>query len=197
MKARQSKIDQHADSLIEWFNLEKLSLKDAQTRLAAQGVRVSLSRLSTWWSQQQERLMQEQLLASIASGARFNRDVEERFAKAPPPEMEAIKGVLKTLVMQLAVKGQAEPTLLDTATQLLDRVLKIEAGGRKEKELQLRLEQFAAQFCDIVRQAAADATVKAMIERKAANGELIAHLRQTYFSDIDALERTGQVQLPT
>lgn len=196
MKARPSKLDQHAEALCEWFDIEKLSLAGAQERLAALGCRVSSSRLSKWWEQQNQRRLQDKLLENIASGARLNRDIEQRFAKSAPPEMETIKGVLKTLVMQLAVHGQADTSLLETATLLLDRVLKIETGGRKERELQLRFEQFAAQFCDIVRQAVADATTRALVERQAGNAELIAHMRQSYFSDIAALEATGQVQLP-
>jgi predicted RNA-binding protein len=75
------------------------------------------------------------------------------------------------------------------------RADEVELMHRREA-LQLEREKFAARFCEIIRSALTDAKARDLVETNAPNAQLIAHMRQTYFSDIDALEKSGAVKLP-
>jgi len=59
------------------------------------------------------------------------------------------------------------------------------------------VEKFARQTCELFLKWMADQKMRAIAEHTGiSNAEKIAQLRQQYFADIDALEKSGEVQLP-
>lgn len=223
MKARASKLDPYAEQLSIWFLArplggEGLTYLQAQNRLAELGCKVSVNALFRWWQSWQRSQLQRQMLADIASGAQFNRQLEKTLGANPPPELQTLIKLIRTLVAQLAVNGAADVDTLKLVAHLTALVMEHEksrAGHElKMRELtqraeiaerqsadraaalKLEREKFELQFADALRKAMADAQLHSLLERKAGNAEIIAHLRQTYFSDIDALQQGGSVQLP-
>lgn len=150
-KQRASKLDQYAEQLTGWFEADKLTLQQAQEKLAAAGCAVSVSRLGAWWGRQQEQRLQDQILQRIASGSDTCTQIEREFTRHPAPEMETLLKVLRVMIMNLSLHGQAQPELLQLAGNLLKPVmehLKIQERG-KDRELEERrvklLENKAAQ----------------------------------------------------
>jgi hypothetical protein len=176
MKARPSKLDEHAEDLCEWFDVEKLTLKGAVARLAERGVKVSGSRLSTWWGQVQQQRLEDQILANIATGSRLNRDIQQKFEKDAPPDIETIKKLLQTLVLHVTVKGQGDPKFFEVATSLLDRVLSIEEGRRKG--LKLQLDERRVQLLE--RKAAQAEAAERVIDETLSAEEKLARMRQIF-----------------
>lgn len=223
MKARESKLDPHAEKLIAWFTAKKeggegLTYMQARNRLSELGVAVSVNALFRWWSRYSQAQLQERLLTDIASGAQFNRQLEKSLGANPPPELQTLITLIRTLVAQLAVNSAMNPDTLKLVGHLTALVLEYEKSRGshelKTRELTQRADiaekqsadrraalaldrqKFETQFCDALRKALEDARLTSQLERKAGNAEIIAHLRQTYFSDIDALQQGGSVQLP-
>jgi len=175
MKSRPSKLDDYAEKLSEWFDHEKITLREAQDRLIELGCKVSAARLSVWYQQHNQQRLQDQLLANIATGARMNRDIEAKFEKDAPPEIETLKKLLQTLVMQLAIKGQGDETFLELALSVLDRVMNIEEGRRKGLKLQL------------------DERRVQLLERKAAQADAAEKVIAESLTDQEKLSRMRQI----
>lgn len=136
MKERKSKLDEQAESLRQWFGIDHLSLQDAQARLKERGVQVSLGRLSTWWTNEQQKAMQAQVLAGIASGSQFCTEIDRQLGKSEEPELAAIAKLLKILILKLAAQGEINPEYLKLAQGLLKPVLEITEGQRRNVTLE-------------------------------------------------------------
>jgi hypothetical protein len=161
MKARESKLDAHAEKLIAWFTPkamggEGLTLAQAQARLSELGCSCSLNALSSWWQRHQQARMQDKLLSDIASGARFNREMEKSLGENPPPELATLMQLLRTLTAQLAINGTADQDTLKLVGHLMALVLEHDKARSsyeiKRQDLELKerrvvlLEQKAARF---------------------------------------------------
>ena len=161
-KATQSKLDPHAEVLAAWFTPrdqggEGLTLDQAVARLSERySIKVSPSRLSQWWQQQQQRALQDKVLAGIATGAQLNKQIDAQFAKNPAPELEQLMRLFKTITLQLAVKGEADSDLLKLAGNFGSLILEERKAATnakfKDRDLSIKerrivlLEQKAAQF---------------------------------------------------
>lgn len=162
-KQRASKLDQYAEQLTEWFLLN-LSLRDAQLRLKNLNCSVSLSRLSSWWEQEQQRRSQTQMLERIAIGSQQCAEIEKQFGKNPPPEISTLIKIMRTLIMQLTVRGQTDPAMLKLATSLIKPVMDHLHIQEREKDRELEerrvklLEQRASQAEKAEQVASSDAS---------------------------------------
>lgn len=150
MKSKPSKLDAHAEQLAAWFGgPEKLSLAQAQARLAGLRCKVSTGRLSEWWSARQTRSAIDQALVSVATGSRMGREIEAAFAKDPAPELKLLISLLKNLILNLTLKGATDPAAMEMAGALLKSVLdfaKLEAKERDTKLTERRVLLLEAQF---------------------------------------------------
>lgn len=160
MKARESKLDPHAEKLVAWFTAKKeggegLTLLQAQNRLLELGLKVSINTLSCWWQQHQQSRLRDKMLSDIASGAQFNRQLEKSLGDNPPPELQTLIKLIRTLVAQLALNGSADGEALKLVGSLTSLVLDHDKSRAnytlKEKDLEIKerrivlLEQKAAQ----------------------------------------------------
>lgn len=217
MKTRPSKLDAHAEQLREWdaASLPIISEGDCMVkRLAARGCSVSPSRVSCFLEAQRSRSAQDRLLAQITSGSRACQEVEAQFSKTEAPALESLIKLHRVVIMQLATQAGTQPELLELMGGAMKPVLefaKLELKGRefsqsqehfkqtlaqKEKELALAREKFETEKLELILKAAQDARVQAIAASDCSNADKIAQLRQTYFADVDALEKSGSVQLP-
>lgn len=201
MKAKSSKLDPHADRLTEWLTPiqeggQGLTLAQAIEQLAQDGCKVSAGRLSEWWSEQCSQRLQERLLGQIASGATLNRKLDQAFSENPSPQLEGIITLLKHLVMQLSVQGQADPKMLELVVQLMRPIMEFFKEQGKNRDRKLDQEKFELETCELFLKWSKDARAREIAESNASNAEKIAQLRQTYFADVDELEKSGQVKIP-
>lgn len=138
-KTRVSKLAPYASLLESWFTAEPpLTYAEAQARLKAEkGVSVSIARLCIWWAGEQTRSLQDRLLDSVASGARFNERLGREFGDSPPPAVGRLIELLRFLVMQLGVHGAADPKLLKVVEGLMRPVMEHERMELQRGQLKL------------------------------------------------------------
>ena len=142
-KPIKSKLDPYAEELFEWLVVEKCKLAEAQARLKEKyNLHISSGRLSGWLENQQQARLQDRLLASVTTGARFVSDVEKRFGDSPPPELNSVMKLVRVLVLELAVRGQAQPELLTLVNNLIGRCLQYESHATTVAQAALDREKF-------------------------------------------------------
>jgi len=183
MKRKASKLDSYAEQLRAWFTPadqggEGLTLSDVRARLADSGFAVSLSRLSTWWSAEQDRQMRDQILGRITSGARLSADLEKRFAKDPPPEIETLLKIFRVLIMQMSLQGQANPDILKLVGPLMTHVM-----GK------LKLDDHAADRDLELRRVT-------LLEAKAAKADQAEQVEHSALSEAEKAERIRAIFKP-
>ena len=183
MKTRPSKPDQFTDQIEEWFGAEKITIAAARDRLAGLGCAVSSGRLSQWWGARQQSRLEEQLLDRVASGAQLSREIEAKFARNAPPEIATIVQILRTLVLQLSVKGQADHTLLGLVSDLLKRVMDWERVKQAQAALQLERERFRRETCELYLSWSEDQRAKDITASSASNADKIASLYGLMFAE--------------
>lgn len=138
MKERKSKLDAHAEQIAGWYQAEpQLTLADCCARLASRGCSVTPSRLSDYLAARRAAELRRSLLAGIVTGSQMARQIDEAFAKNPPPELKLLVGLVKNLVLELNVKGQADPELLTVANSMLKSVLEFAKLEAKQVDLGL------------------------------------------------------------
>ena len=142
-KRKPSKLDPFAERLDEWF-LAGQPLLYAQTQLALDGCRVSLSTLSEWWQARQGTRQEEQFLKQIATGADTCRKTAEEFGENPPPAIDTLIKVHQVLVLKLSTAGQVDHDLLDVANRMMKSVLSYYRMQQTGEALALEQTKFRA-----------------------------------------------------
>jgi hypothetical protein len=97
---------------------------------------------------------------------------------------------------QLEKAGQAFFSALAIEQQDSLTWKRIQDSKLKLGILQLNRERFQAQTCELFLRWFKEKKARDIAESNLSNADKIAALRQTYFADIDALEQSGQVQIP-
>jgi hypothetical protein len=120
---------------------------------------------------------------SVLTGARSTGPLSKE-------EREQIKESNRALVQERAneVLQNPESTREDLAI-FLNALLKFE-------QMQFDREKFAVATCELFLKWSKDQKAKAIAEAPISNAQKIAQLRQQYFADVDALEKSGAVVLP-
>lgn len=132
MKTRSSKLDAHAEQLREWDGLS-IPLAEMASRLKALGCSVSLSRLSSFLEAQRSAALQARLLGQITTGSRACKEVEARFKKDAPPELETLINLHRLMVLQMSTAGMADPKLIQIADQGMRTVMEFVSGQTKAR----------------------------------------------------------------
>lgn len=177
-KERQSKLDPHTEELEQWFGEEKLTLWQASERLRERHkLEVSPSRLSDWWERRQQRRLHDQLLGRISSGARAAKEIEKQFAKDAPPELETLIKLHRVLIMNLAVKADTQPELIELVTSAMKPVLEWVKVQEKRADRELEREKFEA----LQRKAAQADQAKGVLEDRAlSEAEKASRMRELF-----------------
>lgn len=191
-KATPSKLDQHAERLIEWFTDNK-TLAFARDELDKVGLQVSLSQLSRWWARWQERQEREK-----------TDDLMNDWAEAMEAELKKFNPNADTdQIRQFAIAHLIKKGLATSQDKLalaaIDRQ-QTEISGRtraeqKDRELKIAQTRLLMESDDFLAKVLAKA--EEMSQSGLSNAEKIASLRQIYFADVEALQRSGSVQLPS
>jgi len=167
------------------------SIKDTRAWLAADGIKVSAGAFSSWLSSWSLR----QAFTQSESDANEFRDW---LATSFPSLSEQDLDARAALMFQFqAVKAGDSETYLAFATARHKAAMDKAKFDQKERQLQLDIDKFQL--------AAAEKMLDRALQAKAneinSNADLsradkIAAMRKAAFSDVDALEQSGEVQVP-
>ncbi len=166
------------------------SLDETCAWLKEDGVKLGRTALSLWLS---SYCLRAQFKLADHDTIQFIELLRTR--RPDLPESELQQWGAEFFQMQALKAGDSETFLAfaSARTKAKQEAAKLEL---QQKQYGLDREKFEMQFADALRKALTDERLRGLLEKKAGNAEIIAHLRQTYFSDIDALQQSGSVQLP-
>jgi hypothetical protein len=169
------------------------TFKTAQANAAQEwNVTISVKQLNRWFHKDDDL----KVLSFIATGAHMNRQIEEAYCKTPAPHIDTLVRLAKTLVMQLSVQGATDPDKLEVANSLFRSVLEVLKLEQKAEEFSFEREKFESACCEKFLEWIKDKRAQSIADSNVSNAEKIQQLRQTYFADVDALQKSGQVKLP-
>lgn len=171
---------------------DELSLADARARLKERfGISLSSDgRLSEFYSWQ----FRQSLLEGLNSST---EQFEQWYAKRnPTASRERIReaGIAFFMNENLTAGDQKGFALFaDLSMQEDSGKTK---GRQKDEQLALARQKFARETCELFLKWYADAKARSIAESNASNSEKIRLLRETYFADVEELEKSGSVKLP-
>lgn len=133
-----SKLDPYREDLVQWSEVDRLTLAQCLEKLVAtHGVKTSSGRLSEYLANCRNEDLTESILRDTATGARFCRALRERYEKDPPPDFDLLDRMMQTIIMELNVRGKVDPKLYGIATLLYGRLMERQKviGGDRDREL--------------------------------------------------------------
>lgn len=179
MKARASKLDQFATQLAD-LDAEKKTLSDICDWLAAEGCKVSPSRVSEYLERLRSRRREAAILSQITNGARQSAEVEKQFGKNPAPQLDTIIKLHRVMIMQLATQAVDNPELITITNNLTKTVMDFVSGQTKAELEKQKLAQGERKLVLLEKKAAqADAT-----DRVLSNAELTPEEREQRIKEI-------------
>ena len=183
-KRRPSKLDDHAETLTEWFD-GGMTLQMAQLSLAEKfGVKVSIGRLSTWWADTQSQRRQDMVIERVVAGANLDERIEAEFQRNPAPELVTLISLLRVLVRQCIIEGQTDPEMLDRIPGLIKPVLEFVKGQRDQERLNIEVATFQRETCGLVLKHLEDERIRAIASGSGTNDEKIAAMGPVLFGDL-------------
>ena len=165
-------------------------------------------------SQIAERLRTESTLNSLGRVSGFLDKIRTRANSLPVGQQNEVLDTIVTLVgeemIQARLGGAPMVAMLDPLDRLLtsqgmktkaeferEKIeLRKQAEARSQEKLRFEREKWVTESCKKILAAATDARAKEIAESGVSNEEKIRLMRQTYFADVDALEKSGNVRLP-
>lgn len=115
-------------------------------------------------------------------------------AQTKPGQFDAATiDALKQKAFELSISPGADPGDVKSLFML---VLKARDQELSEKQLKLDHDKFEVEVCEKILVAVNDARIREIADSAAGNSEKIAAIRKVYFADVDAMEKSGEVQLP-
>lgn len=166
------------------------SIDDTRAWLKADGVKVSSGAFSSWlssWS------LSQRFQQSESSALQFKDWLQQAFPKMSEQELDS----RAAMIFQFEALKSGDPdTYLAFATARHKAAMDKAKFDQKERQLALDIEKFQRETCELILKAAGDARAQSIATSNVGNEEKIAQLRQLYFSDVEALEQSGSVQLP-
>jgi hypothetical protein len=165
MKSRASKLDQFAPQLAD-LDAEKKTLSDICDWLAAEGCKVSPSRVSEYLERLRSRRREAAILSQITNGARQSAEVEKQFGKNPAPQLDTIIKLHRVMIMQLATQAVDNPELITITNNLTKTVMDFVSGQTKAELEKQKLAQGERKLVLLEKKAAAFDQAKGVLENK-------------------------------
>lgn len=166
-------------------------------------------------SQISERLRTESTLNSLGRVSKFLERIRNRANSLPAGNQAEVLDTLTTLVGEEMIAAKLGGAPVAAMLPVLDRLVTVQAAKtkaqfqreiidlRKETEqrhqekLRFEREKWIAESCARILKAATDSRAREIAESNVSNEEKIRLLRQEYFKDVDELEKSGEVKLPS
>lgn len=120
--------------------------------------------------------------------------------------LKAVNEAQKLGVQSEAISMAGQLYFESEAMRLEDPKLFVALRGRRqidrdldlrEREVKLKEEAFAVRTCELFLKWFADQAARSIAESSATNADKIARLRERYFKDVEDLEKSGELVLPT
>jgi hypothetical protein len=155
------------------------------------GVVIQPSSLGSFYREVSPFILTARRRAAVATGDSLGEEM-----RAQPRNL---KPQIIDLIQQCAVEVLADPVAASTSGSvktIVRAVLKLYDLEAKEQQFKFDREKFAVGTCELFLKWFKDEKAKAIASSNVSNAEKISQLRQTYFADVDALEKSGAVVLP-
>jgi len=177
MKARPSKLDQFAGQLAD-LDAEKKTLADICEWLAAEGCKVSPSRVSEYLERLRSERREAAILSQITNGARQSAEVEKQFHKNPAPQLETIIKLHRVMIMQLATRSVDNPDLIEITNSLTKTVMDFVSGQTKAEIEKAKISQGERKLVLLERKAAAFDQVKQAVNSGGLTPETLTKIER-------------------
>lgn len=183
------------EAIIAWARTPKSEdcvggLAYAREQLAADGIKVSMRALSefcAWWD----------LRERFSSASARAKQVEELLlSKDPSLSPERIREIGQSLFTMEAVEARDAKGFVDLESLRLAQKSAEFKGHIETEKLKLNQAKFEVQTCERFLTWFKDERAREIAGSGMSNAEKIAALRAEFFRDVDALEASGEVELP-
>jgi hypothetical protein len=193
--------EERQEQIIEWCNTPKTSDEDgnvtciggykfARAQLASDGLKVSeraLSEFYSWWN----------LRRDFEQADEQTNDILELIKKLDPSiTAEKLETAGQLIFTKNALAMRDAKEFREMEYLKLAKASAKTKGRQEEEKLQLAKDKFAVTTCETFLRWFADKKARAIAEAPISNSEKIDQLRQEYFKDVDALQASGEIQLP-
>jgi len=183
------------EAIIAWARTAKTDehpggLQYAREQLAADGIKVSLRAVSefvSWWQ------LRERFSSASERAQQIEDLIKEKNPNLSPDRIRELGQALFTMEAMAEKDAQAYVALESLALAQQSAKFK----GRIETEkLKLNREKFEVSTCETFLKWYGVRKARSIAESNLSNADKIAKLRAEFFRDVDALEASGEVQLP-
>lgn len=176
-------------SIYGWLKVPGNSLaKGVQWVREQHALETSVSSLSRFYQKKSREEWQDMLLKTSASTKLWIEKADQQL----PQTSRGLANNLIQKAAELQMSG-APVTMLEP---LVEMSMKIIEQMDRSASVQTDRAKFEVRTCELFLQWMRDERAKKIADSDAPNSEKISQLRQTYFADVDELEKSGEVQLP-
>lgn len=186
LKQRAIDSSEFGEKLYGWI---KKGARHAREQLKADGIVLGggwesqLSQFKRWWR------MYRLHSRCQRTADDYTEIFQKHFPESSPEKLAAVNQHIFT--MEAADDGDSK----EYREMEYLRLAK-EKGEREKAKLQLDRQKLELVFYQAIEKAVRDPKTREIVESNVSNAEKIAQLRQIYFADVDALEKSGSVQIP-
>jgi hypothetical protein len=148
-----------------------------------------------------ERSLQQKLLNGIRCDAVFSKLVKRAFRENPAPDLQTLMELQRTQIFQIYTQNVVSPESMKLADQMTRTAVKFAHGDAQIKLMERRLTLAESKPKDELAEKLLDAGHLAAAEKVAmadmSQADKIAALRKVAFQDVEDLEKSGEVIIPT
>jgi hypothetical protein len=186
-----AQLDESQQALvIEWM-LSAAGYHRIKERIKTEfAVDTSISALGRFWM----KYGSAAILARRARAVSTADEVADEAKKKPGQFDAATIEQLRQKAFELSLNPNVNPK---DVKAIFGLVLKARDQDLAEQNLALDRDKFIRETCELFLKWYGDEKARKIAESDAPNAKKIAQLRQTYFADVDELERSGEGQVPS
>ncbi|MEO7933218.1 MAG: hypothetical protein ABIT76_08685 [Chthoniobacterales bacterium] len=209
LKSRAEQSEEFGEMVFAWCLEPKTEdcsggYQHAREQLVSDGIKVSIGVVSEffgWWGMRRD----------FQAINNFTQDVQEMLTRelpdVPLEKIEKAGDLVFTMKAANAGNGEEwremqylkiakESAAMKAELESAKLELRKMAEARMQGTAALAREKFEIEACEKILAAVNDAKVRSIAESNVPKAEKIAQLRQEYFADIDALQASGEIELP-
>jgi len=193
----ESLLQRHCKTIVEMKDSGKKHL-DIVRWLRANGVKCLSNDVIQFFK---ERSLQQKLLNGIRCDAVFSKLVKRAFRENPAPDLQTLMELQRTQIFQIYTQNVVSPESMKLADQMTRTAVKFAHGDAQIKLMERRLTLAESKPKDELAEKLLDAGHLAAAEKVAladmSQADKIAALRKVAFQDVEDLEKSGEVIIPT
>lgn len=157
------------------------------------GVTTSKSACSRFAIAERGRRADADMMDRLSARATRTRHLSKRLQSSVPTVSKATLLAMDQLIYEMTALNPDDPRL----ERLVDMFSTLMKAADTATNTKLSLDKFQQETCEKFLAWYQDQRARDIAESGASNADKIAQLRATYYADVDALEKSGTVELPT